>query len=62
MAIVRSRVIVDKDADLTDKMDGNFGSETIKTSISDAIKSVEVDGHATIKITSNLYEEKVLIT
>ena len=60
--IQRSKVIVDKDVDvnLTDKVDINNGQ--IKKSVTDAINSVSADGHATIKITSNLYEEKIEIT
>ena len=55
--INRSKVIVDKDAS-TAKMD-NF-NENIQNTVTDAINFVE--GHATIKVTSNLYEEKIEIT
>lgn len=54
----RTRVIVDKDASTT-KID-NF-NENIQNTVTAAINSVE-DGYATIKVTSNLYEEKIEIT
>ena len=53
----RTKVIVDKD--YNEKND-NF-HENIQKSVENAIKSVE-DGNALIKITSNLYEEKIEIT
>mmetsp|Transcript_11720 Transcript_11720/g.15916 ORF Transcript_11720/g.15916 Transcript_11720/m.15916 type:complete len:103 (+) Transcript_11720:91-399(+) len=54
----RTRVIVDKDA-CTTKID-NF-NENIQNTVTAAINSVE-EGYATIKVTSNLYEEKIEIT
>jgi len=53
----QTKVIVDKDA-LTAKID-NF-NDNIQTTVTAAINSVE-EGHASIKITSNLYEEKIEI-
>ena len=58
--IQRQTLIVDKDADLTeivDRANSNFNGEMIKNSIREAIENVQVDGYATVKITSNLYEE-----
>ena len=54
----RTRIIVDKDAQTSKIHDLQ---ENIQNSISDAINSAE-EGYATIKVTSNLYEEKIEIT
>ena len=58
VAIQRVKVIVDKD--VQEDQNGNQG-ETIRQTVTDAINSVE-EGFATIKVTSNLYEERIDIT
>lgn len=56
----RIKVIVDKDAQIEQNDENNYG-ENICQSVTDAIASVE-EGFATIKVTSNLYEERIDIT
>jgi len=54
--IQRTKVIVDKDASTITKME-SFHEDVFQT-VKEALISVP-DGHATIRVTSNLYEEKI---
>ena len=57
----RIKVIVDKDAIQEQNENENNYEENIRQNVTDAINSVE-EGFATIKVTSNLYEERIDIT
>ena len=51
---------MDKDCQV--EQNGNDFGQNIRQSVTDAVNSVHPDGFAEIKITSNLYEERIDIT